>query len=84
MLAEVGAVVLGIMEAEVEEYQLIQVPAEAEEGLPIRLAQARAPFLELIRMPGIIPIRTIPAVPAREGQEDLLLLTDLLAMTDGL
>ena len=86
MQAEVAAAVPGILGAEVDHSDLLvgMVPAEAREGLPIRRAQARAHLPEVIPLPGIMAILTTPGAPVRGEQEDLLMVTELMAMPDGL
>jgi hypothetical protein len=57
-------------------------PAEAGEVLPTGRVQARAPLLEVVNPPGIIPILTTPAVPVREVQEEIIVM-EVVAMQDG-
>ena len=85
MQVEVAAAVPGILGAEVDHSDLLvgMVPAEGREGLPIRRVRARAPLPEVVHLPGIMAILTTRAVPVREVQEDLLMVMELMAMTDG-
>jgi hypothetical protein len=75
-------VVPGILEAEVDHphHLIIILAPEAGEGLPMRRVR---PLPEVVYLPGIMAILTTRAVPVREVQEDLLMVMELMAMTDG-